>query len=173
VSGSSGEWLVARLRATLELSYRALQTMSQHPPSSPKISSFCEKDVSGLPSTSQQNASHHHDIPTQGSYIGASTGSILARHQSIADARSLADIDRPSTESDVTFTGSPKIIYRPFSPAVIALLMPTSVLGTLARLGLQSLATYDGKSIFPLAYPQALGCLIMGIVLPLKVPINN
>jgi hypothetical protein len=149
----------------------APKMMSQHPPSLLENGSFCEKDAS---STSQQNAPHHHhhDIPIQGSYTGAGTGSILARHQSIADARSLADIDRLSTESDVTSMGSAKI-YRPFSPTVIALLMPASVLGTLARLGLQSLATYDGKSIFPLAYPQALGCLIMGITLPLKVPIHN
>jgi len=51
--------------------------------------------------------------------------------------------------------------------------MPASVFGVLARLGLQALGTYDGKSIFPLAYPQAVGCLIMGIALPLKDTIGD
>jgi len=51
--------------------------------------------------------------------------------------------------------------------------MPASIFGVLARLGLQALANYNGKCIFPLAYPQALGCLIMGIALPLKDTIND
>ncbi|KAF8484876.1 CrcB-like protein-domain-containing protein [Russula ochroleuca] len=51
--------------------------------------------------------------------------------------------------------------------------MPASVFGVLARLGLQALGTYDGKSIFILAYPQAVGCLIMGIALPLKDTFSN
>jgi hypothetical protein len=50
--------------------------------------------------------------------------------------------------------------------------MPASIFGTLARLGLEGLATYNGKAIFPLAYPQAMGCLIMGIALPLKDTIS-
>jgi hypothetical protein len=94
----------------------------------------------------------------------------LAR-QSTTDARTLASVDRLSTESDLVIPTSK--VYHPFSPAVVALLMPASTLGTLARLGLQALATYDGKAIFPLAYPQAIGCLIMGIALPLKDTISN
>lgn len=35
------------------------------------------------------------------------------------------------------------------------------------------MTTYDGQSIFPLAYVQAIGCFIMGLVLHLKEPINN
>jgi len=65
-------------------------------------------------------------------------------------------------------TQGPPRVYHPFSPSVIALLMPASVFGVLARLGLQALGSYDGKSIFPLAYPQAVGCLIIGLALPLK-----
>ena len=81
-------------------------------------------------------------------------------------------IDRPPTVLGSPTQGSPRV-YHPFSPAVIALLMPASVFGVLARLGLQALATYDGKSIFPLAYPQAVGCLIMGIAIPLKDTIGD
>ncbi|KAF7352738.1 hypothetical protein MVEN_01240000 [Mycena venus] len=51
--------------------------------------------------------------------------------------------------------------------------MPFSVLGVLARLGLTALATYSGQSIFPLAYSQATGCLIMGFCLALKEPFSR
>jgi len=62
-------------------------------------------------------------------------------------------------------------IYRPLSIPVVALLIPSSILGVLARLGLLAMTSYDGESIFPLAYVQALGCLIMGFGLRLKEPI--
>jgi CrcB protein len=86
------------------------------------------------------------------------------------DADSL-DIDRPPT---VTIDEVlPSNIYHPLSLPVLALLMPASILGLLARLGLEALATYDGRSIFPLAYVQAVGCLIMGFGLALKEPMGR
>lgn len=63
--------------------------------------------------------------------------------------------------------------YEPLSFPVIALLMPTAVFGVLARLGIVALTTYNGESIFPLAYVQALGCLIMGFCLRLKEPLGQ
>jgi hypothetical protein len=96
----------------------------------------------------------------------------LVHHQIGAEAKSLASIDRPPVGPD-PITQAVSRVYHPFSPEVIALLMPASVFGVLARLGLQALGTYDGKSIFPLAYAQGLGCLIMGIALPLKDAIGN
>ncbi|KAJ7129599.1 CrcB-like protein-domain-containing protein [Mycena epipterygia] len=63
--------------------------------------------------------------------------------------------------------------YHPLSIHVLALLMPFSILGVLARLGLSALATYNGQSIFPLAYAQATGCLIMGFCLALKEPLSR
>lgn len=89
----------------------------------------------------------------------------------MADARSVASIELPT--SSMLPQASAEKTYHPFSFAVIAPLMPASVFGVLARLGLDGLATYDGRSIFPLAYAQALGCLIMGICLPLKDPISS
>ncbi|KAF9268035.1 hypothetical protein L218DRAFT_853602 [Marasmius fiardii PR-910] len=68
---------------------------------------------------------------------------------------------------------SPSKTYHSFSPHVLALLIPFSIFGTLARLGLQALASYNGQSIFPLAYVQAAGCLVMGFFLPLKEPIGE
>jgi CrcB protein len=89
----------------------------------------------------------------------------------VADARSLASIELPATNV-VPLVRAAKT-FHPFSLSMIAPLMPASILGLLARLGLDALTIYDGRSIFPLAYPQALGCLIMGICLPLKDPISN
>jgi len=63
------------------------------------------------------------------------------------------------------------IKYKPFSIPVVALLIPSSILGVLARLGLLAMTSYDGESIFPLAYVQAVGCLTMGLGLRLKEPI--
>ena len=97
-------------------------------------------------------------------------GSALARHESIDDAQSLASIDRPP--SDERALPSSKI-YHPLSLPVVVLLMPASIFGVLARLGLQALVTYDGQSIFPLAYVQALGCFIMGLGLGMKEPFGR
>ncbi|KAF7337696.1 MFS general substrate transporter [Mycena sanguinolenta] len=63
--------------------------------------------------------------------------------------------------------------YHPLSVHIIGPLMAFSAFGLLARLGLSALATYNGQSIFPLAYVQATGCLIMGFCLALKEPFNR
>lgn len=72
--------------------------------------------------------------------------------------------DTPST---------PASTYPTFSIHVIALLMSSSVLGTLARLGIHALAAYPEQSIFPLAWVQAVGCVIMGFALAMREPITK
>ena len=67
----------------------------------------------------------------------------------------------------------PPQTYSPFSIQVLALLAPASIFGLLARLGLTSLMTFQGASVFPLAWVQALGCLVMGLALGLREPINK
>ncbi|KZT50656.1 hypothetical protein CALCODRAFT_178069 [Calocera cornea HHB12733] len=52
--------------------------------------------------------------------------------------------------------------YHPLALEVLVLLMPGSVLGVLARLGLSALDTYDGQGVFALAWVQGIGCLVMG-----------
>lgn len=92
----------------------------------------------------------------------------IARHETIEDAESLASVDLPPEE------GLPLAkVYHPGSPHVLALLAPASIFGVLARLGLLALTTYEGRSIFPLAYVQAIGCLIMGFGLGLKNPLGR
>lgn len=67
----------------------------------------------------------------------------------------------------------PPQLFHPLNWEILALLMPASVFGVLARLGLDSLTSYDGESIFSLAYVQGVGCLVMGFCLALKVPISE
>jgi len=67
----------------------------------------------------------------------------------------------------------PSKTYSPLSFPVIVLLMPASVFGVLVRLGLVALMNYDGHAVFPLAYAQAVGCLVMGFGLGLKEPIGQ
>ena len=63
--------------------------------------------------------------------------------------------------------------FHPFSPAVVCILAPSSIFGALARLGLKGLATYNGQSIFPLAWVQGIGCLVMGFAVGLRGPITQ
>ena len=86
------------------------------------------------------------------------------------DARSLVSADRPPSDVERL---PPAKVYHPFSPHVIALLMPASIFGALARVGLLALTTYDGRAIFPLAWVQAAGCMIMGFALGMKEPIGQ
>ncbi|KAG6866463.1 hypothetical protein C0991_003981 [Blastosporella zonata] len=79
-------------------------------------------------------------------------------------------IEQPTSE--LSTRGKPAA-YHPLSIHVVALLIPASIFGTLARLGLSALAKYDGRSIFPLAYAQGLGCLIMGFAVGLKEPFSR
>ncbi|KDR83680.1 hypothetical protein GALMADRAFT_236012 [Galerina marginata CBS 339.88] len=79
-------------------------------------------------------------------------------------------IDRPPSVDEGI---RPSKVYEPLSFPVIVLLMPASVFGVLARLGIIALMTYDGRSVFPLAYVQAVGCLFMGMGLRLKEPIGQ
>lgn len=51
---------------------------------------------------------------------------------------------------------------------IFAALIPMSILGTLIRLGLNMLETYNGSPVFALAYPQFVGCVIMGIAVKKK-----
>ncbi len=47
--------------------------------------------------------------------------------------------------------------------AVLGLVALASIWGTLAREGLVALNTYDGQSVAPLVWAQAVGCLVMGL----------
>ncbi|KAH9899918.1 CrcB-like protein-domain-containing protein [Cubamyces lactineus] len=104
------------------------------------------------------------------SRLRSDVGSVLAHHSSVGDAESLASIDRPPSELEKL---PPAKIYHPLSFPVLALLMPASIFGVLARLGLQAITTYDGRSIFPLAWIQGAGCLIIGFALGMKEPFGR
>lgn len=84
-------------------------------------------------------------------------------------------VDRPPSSHDEAelSTRQPVKTSSPLSLHVLALLIPSSTLGLLARLGLLALGTYNGSSIFPLIYVQAVGCLIMGFAVGVKEPLGR
>lgn len=93
----------------------------------------------------------------------------MASEQVHDDERVLSSIDKPPASPVIP----PSKRYPPFSVATLALLIPFTLFGVLARLGIQALGTYDGQSIFSLAYVQAIGCLVMGFGLQSKDKISH
>ena len=91
---------------------------------------------------------------------------------SVAPEESPADL-RPEPKEAQVVVEPPLQLFHPLNWEILALLMPASVLGVLARLGLTALTSYAGESIFPLAYVQGVGCLVMGFCLALKSPISE
>ncbi|KAI5124936.1 hypothetical protein M0805_007363 [Coniferiporia weirii] len=89
----------------------------------------------------------------------------------IHDAESLTSIQEPPGTVEIeegTLREPQAKTYAPLSLPVLTSLMAASVFGVLSRLGLLALSGYDEHSIFPLAWVQAMGCLIMGFSLGLK-----
>jgi fluoride exporter len=127
--------------------------------------------LSNISSSSQRTSPNARDADVgEDDRRRESVGQDIAQHHTEADARSLASTERPPSSVEKL---PPAKIYPPLSFPVLALLASASVFGTLARLGLQGLTTYDGQSVFSLAYAQALGCFVMGLCLSLKEPIGQ
>lgn len=91
--------------------------------------------------------------------------------------RSVADPERRG--SDVTspppIAGAvpPSRSYHALSWNVVTFLAFPAVLGVLARLGLHSLATYNGSGVFALAWVQGIGCFIMGLAVGKREAITD
>jgi hypothetical protein len=77
--------------------------------------------------------------------------------------------------SQVTPTSTPRrpSYASPTSFEALTLLIPGTVLGLLARLGIEHLGRYSNAAIFSLAWVQGLGCLAMGAALGQKVPLTK
>ncbi|KAG0200381.1 hypothetical protein BGX33_011047, partial [Mortierella sp. NVP41] len=54
-----------------------------------------------------------------------------------------------------------------------ALIIPFSILGLLIRLGLVSIETFEGQQVFALAWPQFVGCMLMGLFVSTRVWIDS
>jgi hypothetical protein len=93
-----------------------------------------------------------------------------AREVEDEETRRAEQIDEPP---DANQGIVPSKIYGHLSFPILVLLAPSAVFGVLARLGLVALMTFDGNSVFPLAYVQAVGCLVMGFSLGLKAPLGE
>jgi len=61
----------------------------------------------------------------------------------------------------------------PTSLEALTLLIPGTILGLLARLGIEHLDSYPNAAIFSLAWVQGLGCLAMGAALGQKVTLTK
>jgi len=71
-------------------------------------------------------------------------------------------------------TSAPNPSYSsPTSFEALTLLIPGTILGLLARLGIWHLDNYPDAAIFSLAWVQALGCLVMGAALGQKITLTN
>ncbi|KAG9005761.1 hypothetical protein FRB94_001327 [Tulasnella sp. JGI-2019a] len=90
----------------------------------------------------------------------------------LRQSRSLSRHNQPALTDPKQPNTKPKPIG-PLHPRFIALLMPGSVFGVLARLGLGGLTTYPGASIFTLAWVQVMGCFVMGLCLGIREPLSE
>jgi hypothetical protein len=61
----------------------------------------------------------------------------------------------------------------PTSFEALTLLVPGTLLGLLARLGIEHLDSYPNAAIFSLAWVQGLGCLAMGAALGQKITLTK
>lgn len=98
----------------------------------------------------------------------------------IEDAEALYSVNIPLTTAEVEArerspppgAAKPKP-YPAFGFEILSSLIPGSIFGVLVRLGLLAITTYDGQSIFSLAWVQATGCFVMGLTLGLKDEIGT
>lgn len=79
----------------------------------------------------------------------------------------------PSDPSPSAAVRPPSKHAQPFGFPVLVMLIPSSMLGLLARLGLEALGKYDGQSVFALGWVQGVGCFVMGVVVGLREPISQ
>ena len=71
-------------------------------------------------------------------------------------------------------TSAPNPPYSsPTSFEALTLLIPGTILGLLARLGIEHLGSYPNAAIFSLAWVQGLGCLAMGAALGQKITLTK
>lgn len=149
-----------------------IEKVTQNDESGPSSSSGEVPSSSSEPRLDPANALIH--PPMSPLHPHTSLTHAISQHPNISNATSLASIDRPPSVSSKTHLPLPAAkVYHPFSPHVLALLLPASIFGVLTRLGLQALVGYDGRAIFPLAWVQAVGCFVMGVGLGVKEPFGQ
>lgn len=94
-----------------------------------------------------------------------------------------SDEERQQTLAEIPNLGQPETteVEKPEEPearsiqhvdenkfVIVSIIIPMAILGTLIRIGVQQLQTYDGAPVFGLVYAQWIGCFIMGIVVQAK-----
>jgi hypothetical protein len=151
-----------------------------------------EASTDGSFKTSEQSS----PVYSNGLDVGESSKHLPHRHSPVADALESPDhgalaienaeeltgvsvaasvLELPEPQESLPTTAPERHAAKPYAqysiPMLTALMGP-SVFGVLARLGLLAITSYDQHSIFPLAWVQGAGCLVMGFALGWKEPIS-
>ncbi|CAE6400948.1 unnamed protein product [Rhizoctonia solani] len=117
--------------------------------------------------------------PSSGSLQNYPPSLIPPKNHQLEDRphKPIADLERQEPRATspppIAATAAPSRSYHPLSWSVITLLALPSVLGVLARLGIHSLTTYDGDSVFALAWVQGMGCFVMGLAMGKRQTITD
>ncbi|KAF8681273.1 CrcB domain protein [Rhizoctonia solani] len=124
---------------------------------------------------SQSSTSESHSVSFQNYPVSlVPPGEPRLQHSSQQSIANLESQEPGATSPPPTAaTTAPSRSYHPLSWPVLTLLALPSVLGVLARLGIHSLTTYDGDSVFALAWVQGMGCFVMGLALGKRQTISD
>jgi len=100
---------------------------------------------------------------------------LMAGRMSASSHETPIELEVEPDLAHVTQTSAPNqsSYASPTSFEALTLLIPGTILGLLARLGIQHLSSYPNAAIFSLAWVQGLGCLAMGAALGQKVTLTK
>jgi fluoride ion exporter CrcB/FEX len=117
--------------------------------------------------SSHSHSSHwphqHHKEELQAGDESATSTEALQIEEGAELAPSLGE--RTAQQSSGHGGDSPSPIQLPARAPILlpSLIIPFAILGLLIRLGLVWIETFSGQQVFALAWPQFIGCLLMGL----------
>ncbi|KAG9088785.1 hypothetical protein FS749_001903 [Ceratobasidium sp. UAMH 11750] len=130
-------------------------------------SQYSEKPLNDTPT--QNSSTEHEQYPS--SLVPNDEPNLIHNVQSPSDLERRESV--AVSPPPIAATAPPARTYHPLSWHVVALLAFPAVLGVLARLGVHALTTYDGDSVFALAWVQGMGCFVMGLAVGRRETITN
>ncbi|KAI8353145.1 CrcB-like protein-domain-containing protein [Mortierella sp. GBAus27b] len=80
-----------------------------------------------------------------------------------AELTPVAEVSKQESRGETSAAASPTQSPARTSILPPSLIIPFSILGLLIRLGLAWIETFSGQQIFALAWPQFIGCVLMGL----------
>ena len=136
---------------------------------------------------SEANATRPHDVlhtaaPTdRSSHLLARPSSTHSNSSSFARSLQIeegAELPPPLDDNEGSSRQSNHQLPHPLLPSRGPIILPTliipfSILGLLTRLGLVSIETFSGQQVFALAWPQFVGCFLMGLFVSTRTWIDH